>query len=415
MKPFPRNVPKARVRLNRPFRWIAVLLLLAISPLQADLRSQIERAENIRDAGNYKESLEIAREALAEAREEEAPERVGEALLQTILAHYFLENHDEARSLLEIGLTHCRLHDLPSLEADLLNAEGVLEWKAGNLWLGRRLLENAFSMKERLGEEESMVSIANNLGIISYSLKEYPDAVRHYRKGLAMLEEGQNPRLRASLLSNLGESLLRLENYDGAEEHLQRSLAIEKDLKEPHYLAYTYFNLGELHAAKGNAREAKELYRKALRLQEEDGNVWGASLTRLHLARLCHSLGRTEEAFAALEPGYEAAKALNALSLLRDYAALCEEIHEATGEDGLQTYYADLRDWFSERLRTSGDADLPAQPRPLDPPEGSGGEVPAPQLSPWRYSVVALLLLLILALLVEIRRLRRKKQPAAGG
>jgi tetratricopeptide (TPR) repeat protein len=203
--------------------------------------------------------------------------------------------------------------------------------------------------------------------------------------------------------------------YDGAEEHLQRSLAIEKDLKEPHYLAYTYFNLGELHAAKGNAREAKELYRKALRLQEEDGNVWGASLTRLHLAKLCQSLGRTEEAFAALEPGYEAAKALNALSLLRDYAALCAELYEATGENGLQTYYADLRDWFSERLRTSGNPDLPAQTRPLATPKGSGGEVPAPQLSPWRYSVVALLLLLILALLIEIRRLRRKKQPAAGG
>ncbi len=387
---------------------LPALLLFFSTILHAKLDKELERAENLRNAGDYMESLEIAERALDEAEAKEKPRLMGKAYLQKILAHYFLDEPEKARSLLDVALTHCRLHDLSSLEGELLSAEGVLEWKKGNLWLARRLLGKAYAMKENLGEEESMVSIANNLGIISYSLKEYSAAVRQYQKGLSLLGKGGNPRLRASLLSNMGESLLRMERFKEAESRLQQSLSLEKELKEPHYLAYTYFNLGELRAAEGNWNRAEEFYRKALNSQEKQGNTWGAALTRLHLAKTCHAKGETGRAFDVLEPGYREAKALNALSLLRDYADVYAELYGAEGEEGLRNYYTDLREWISNRLR-GGEKTVQNEVRSMAAMSTAEGPS-VPRTTPWRYSVVALLLLLILTLLLEIRRLRRLRR-----
>lgn len=380
------------------------------TPSVEELHHQLGEVETIRSGGDYQTAVTMAKEILAHAREHNAPELLAEAYLQVVLSHYFADSFDKARSFLEIGISHVRLHDLSSAEADFLNARGVIEWKAGNLWLARRQLEQAIAIKKDSGDSVGVANIANNLGNIAYALERYADAVDSYQGALRELGDQSNPRLRAALLSNIGESLLRMDRLKEAGHYLRQSMELEQDLKEPHYLAYTYFNLGELRSRQENFPEARQLYQKAIRLQEENQNRWGASLSRLHLARTLLAEEKPAAALEALAPGYRNAQSLNALDLLRDYSDCYATIYRKTGQTGLANYYRELNQWFQERLQSADVASLKPAPatETARTPESAGEQTAS--LSPWRAAFLALLVLMVGLLLIENRRLRAARQ-----
>lgn len=377
----------------------------------ADIRESLQSVEAMRKAADYEEGLGLAKEALHRAEALGNDDLVTEALYQISLIYYFMESFEEARAYMEIGLTHARLHGLTALEADLLNAQGVLEWKQGNLYEASAKLRAALDIRRQQEQWVAMASIANNLGIISYSLQKYAKAVEHYKQGLEWLGENENDRMRASLLSNLGESLIPLGNFREAETYLMQSLEIEKQKNEPHGLAYTYFNLGELRSGQGDPAKAIELYHKALDIQTEIGNDWSAALTRLKLAREHMKSGDVERALEKLMPGYETAKQMNALTLLRDYAVEFSSIYKSAGKTGLSRYYNDLAEWFADRAQ-NGDPQ-PAETRAEEPPPqlpDVTGPPATSEMSTIRMATLGLLIILIFILVIENMRLRKLMQ-----
>jgi tetratricopeptide (TPR) repeat protein len=371
--------------------------------------TQLTEAESKRQQGDYAVALSLARESLRQAEALGNDPLITEALYQISLAAYFLEDFEEARAYLEIGLTHARLHGLESLEADLLNAQGVLEWKQGNLREATAKLEKALALKLALDQWASLSSIANNLGIIAYSLKDYSRAVSHYEKGLEWLEDRKNDRMRSSLLSNLAESLIPLGQYARAEAYLMESQDLVEAVNEPHDLAYNFLNLGELRSAQQRPEEAISLFRKAMNIQLSLGNEWAAALTRLKLSEEFLRQDNFGKAAEVLKPGYESVKRLNALTLLRDYAQQFARVYETGGEKGLARYYTDLREWFTTRIGSPASVPIAsAQPAPpVDEPVRQAAPGMQNGFSPQRIAALGLLLLLVLILLLENIRLRR--------
>lgn len=372
------------------------------------LRLSLQQIEELRARAAYEDGLALAREALGEAEELGDNSLLTEALYQISLIYYFLEDFEDARAYMEIGLTHARLHGLKTKEADLLNAQGVLEWKQGNLHEAIAKLEQALEIRKANEDWISLASIANNLGIIRYSMQDFSEAVRYYEMGLEWLSDGQNDRLRSSLFSNLGESLIPLGRFEEAEFFLLQSLEIEETADEPLALAYTYFNLGELRSGQGLRDEAIRFYEKALGIQQRIDNDWSASLTRLRIAREYRLVDQPEKALEELLAGYEAAKELNALTILRDYCEELSGLYEILGKTGKADYYATLKEWIVveiERESPSG-GELIA--------DVSIGDIvrPKPPNSPFdmsaiRVATLGLLILLVFILIIENMRLRR--------
>jgi tetratricopeptide (TPR) repeat protein len=293
------------------------------------------------------------------------------------------------------------------LEADFLSAEGVLDWKLGNLALAMPKLEAALEIQTEAREWVTMASISNNLGIIAYSLKDYGKAADHYRQGLDWLETHENDRLRASLYSNLAEVLIPVGELDEAEKYLSLALVIEEQSQEPRSLAYTYFNLGELKAGRGQSEEAILLYKKALALQIQVEDEWAAALTRLKHATELWKLGKMKNALEELEEGYATAQSLYALSLLRDYCSTMAGIHSELGNSGLQSYYSDLETNFSRRVQLEESPE--SAQAPLASTIDAGGISQEKALfSPLQAATVVLLCLLITTLAMEIARLRKR-------
>ena len=323
-----------RIWIKKPVAMATLVVLLAgILPAQSPdpeagdrIRENLKQVEAMRKEANYQEGLGLANEALRNAEELGNDQLVTEALYQISLIYYFLESFEEARAYMEIGLTHARLHGFEALEADLLNAQGVLEWKQGNLYEATAKLTAALEIRGNQQQWVSMASIANNLGIIAYSLQNYEDAVKHYQLGLQWLGDNENARMRASLLSNLGESLIPLGRLQEAEAYLLESLEIEKRKNEPHGLAYTYYNLGELRSGQGDPEEAIVLYRKALEIQLEISNDWSAALTRLKLASEHMKAGNPQDALEEL-------RTLRSFDVL-DLASVSEERRQEIRTEG---------------------------------------------------------------------------------
>lgn len=371
------------------------------------IMESISRVEALRNEAKYEEALSIALEVLRKAEESANDLLITESLYQISLIYYFLESYEEAGTYMEIGLTHARLHGLESLEADLLNAQGVMQWKQGNLFEATAKLTAALEIKQRQEQWVSMASISNNLGIIAHSMQRYAEAVNHYRQGLEWLSDHESPRMRASLYSNLGESLIPLGMFEAAETYLMQALEIEKEFNEPHSLAYTYFNLGELRSGQGNSDEAIELYHKALEMQMRIGNQWSTALTRLRLSKEHLDNGRPEKAIEEILPGYEAVKRLNTLTLLRDYADQLSKIHASMGDEGLARYYDELQEWFGARAEKKDETEGRTLSQRASPQALALPVPPEPDLSFVRIGTLSLLAVLILILVIENVRLRR--------
>ena len=367
----------------------------------------LQRAIDLRNSGSYAEGLDVAHAALQKAEEEEDVVLGTEAHYEIAILHYYLEEYSEARAHLEIGLTLARQNSLLKQEGDLLSAQGVFEWKVGNLTLASRLLQEALAIQTRENDRISMASTSNNLGLIAYSLKNFEEAANHYRQALEWLGELDNARMRASLYSNLGEALIHLDRLGEAEKYLYLSLAIEESLNDPYSIAYTHFNLGELRAREGQADKAISRYEKALELQISIGNRWAASLTRLRMGEEFLRQSDTEAALGVLLPGYEAIKALNALSMLRDYTEVLSRTYAIRMEKGRSRYYEDLHAWFSRRLNESGTAEdgLTEPSRAQHSREARGEDA---SFAGTRLAIITILGVLIILLMVENMRLRKR-------
>jgi tetratricopeptide (TPR) repeat protein len=392
-------------QIRFPLLWAGIYLFTL--PLEAAWEKELKEVESLRNTGSYPEAKTMVDVIIENAREHEDTKALVEGLYQLALIQYFENDLDQARATLEIGRSQAVFSKLEHAEADFLSAEGVLEWKLGNLSLATPKLQAALEKKTSLKDWVTMSSISNNLGIIAYSLKDYQGAVNNYRQGIEWLGDLENNRLRASLYSNLAEVLIPMGELEEAERYLKKSLEIELRTSEPRNLGYTYYNLAELDSEKGNAISAIDYYEKALQLQLQVKDDWAAALTRLKYGQELWKLGQEDKAVAELELGFETAKAFYAQSILRDYCSTLASIHQELGNSGLVDYYGGLHIYFSERVQLKQRGGLTGSSSESET-EASAASGKAVIISPLQAGTILLLCLLIATLAMEIVRLRKR-------
>jgi len=364
----------------------------------------LREAQEFRHDGKYEEGIDLAKKAQTRANAMNDPALEVEAIFQLSLLYYYQNDYSRARAEMKVGLARARVHELERLEADFLAAEGVLEWKQGNLHLALPKLQAAMVIREDKGDNISMASISNNIGIIYYTLKNYEDAEFYYRKGLELLGEEESDRLRSSLYSNLAEILIPMNRLIEAEEYLHKALEIEEQTKEPHSLAYTYFNLGELFSKKGESDSAIEFYEKAMELQIQVQDKWAIALTHLHTAEEFFNTGKFEQSKKEIELGLELVKDLNARSLLRDYSSHMVKLYTESGDEGRVQFYSDQHEWLENRIRLEESPPELEEPVPLGPIIEKRSDT----ISPIQSVIIVILATLIVILILENARLRNR-------
>ncbi len=266
--------------------------------------AKIARAGSESALGRYEAALELAQEAVEEARAAGHDKSIARALLIRGRIEAKLSEWASARESLREAQ---RVADRSG--ADRARAEAAIQlvWVVGTLEPDYEeslsMAEDASAALDRLGEAPLMrAELANYLGSLATNQGRYEDGIRHHAEALEIRERelGDSHTTVGISLNNLGNAYDRAGKLDEAEDYLQRALGIFEDTlgSEHTYVAYTVNNLGNIALQKGGppgtpearvaAERAEPYYRRSIQIRERNfGRNHPSMATTVHNLALC--------------------------------------------------------------------------------------------------------------------------------
>lgn len=142
----------------------------------------------------------------------------------------------------------------------IYNKTATAYWVNGKLTEARDIFLNAASVAERLGNQNALKIIYNNLGMVNVDLERYTEAITYFEKCLAINRAQRNKAETTSTLINLANTYKELEKYPKALENAEQANAIALEINDAKLLRNTYSLLAEIHEALGNSDKSAEYF-----------------------------------------------------------------------------------------------------------------------------------------------------------
>ncbi len=118
--------------------------------------------------------------------------------------------------------------------------------------------------------ERSRISCFNNIGRVYEKIKNYPEAIRLYKKGLIIKDiKNRHPKSYAMLLDNLAYSKMKIGDFKGVDKLLFESLKIRDSLDVSIGIASSKINLGEYYLYKKDKNKGLTYLKEGLKLSKE--------------------------------------------------------------------------------------------------------------------------------------------------
>jgi DNA-binding SARP family transcriptional activator len=160
---------------------------------------------------------------------------------------------------------------------------------------GRRILESN-------GPSLEMVRLDSGMAFLNIRQGQYEEAIRLCQQSLEMLEKlpenADSRKERARIYNNLGSIYLNWNDYPRAIDHFEKSLAIRIENGDTHGTAVLYNNLGVVYERQGNYDKAFEYHRQSFELEKEIGDIYGLAISHTNLGLI---LSRREDYPQALD------------------------------------------------------------------------------------------------------------------
>lgn len=212
------------------------------------------------------------------------------------------------------------------------NSLGAYYLQVGNLPTALAYILEAEQIYRQLGgQEERLLAVYNNLGIVYNRSGEWNKAIEVYKNALRLAESDQNYLQQAMLYNNMGSAYDNLQNYDSAILAFEKVDQISRlaDLELGIMMAQS--NLGSVYHTKGRYLEAKQAYDDALIIAEAGSYSRNIATIRIGLGDAHFGLGNEDLAQQYFRDGIALATELAALPLLEDGYAGLAKLYESQG------------------------------------------------------------------------------------
>ncbi len=236
---------------------------------------------------------------------------------------------------LERALAAVREHlaGQPGLQAELLNARGLMARKDGRWQVALQLLEEACTAFQVAGDELGLARAGNNLGLVYADRGNWPEAIAAYEQARVSYERLGDARGVAQAGNNLGLVYYYQGNWPQASAAFERALAEMERLDDTHGMAAAINNLGNVYRSQAKWSQAIASYEEALALYERLGDIHQAATTASNLGNVYLSQEDPPQAIAAYE------HALAILERLGDLHGMAQTANN------LGLAYADQQEW----------------------------------------------------------------------
>lgn len=152
---------------------------------------------------------------------------------------------------------------------------------------------------ERLQLSSTLSAVGNILANEDATREELLRAVDYHKRAMALVDPSSKYEL-STIHYNLGVAYAYLKDYPEALGHLEKVLAIARELDDPHTIAYVNYRLGSIAVHQNRPDEALARFDAALPGFRAAENVQLELLSELGRAWALASLGRRNQALSAL-------------------------------------------------------------------------------------------------------------------
>jgi len=349
-------------------------LLPTVSDSNGKAKLLVNLAEELYQAGQRKDALLYAKEALNISEARNFPIEKGNALLLIGHAKLTENNYDSALLLLgvaekcfaqanyTIGLTRAyaylgqtydvlarydqaiqllrRAQTIAEKEskpdknrlANIHNSLGVSYLNKGSYELAIEHDYKALHFAEESGNKRLQAGILNNLGVVSIKVYNYHQALDNFRKLLTLAREQSNPVLIALALSNIGDCYAHTGDFRRAEEYLNQAIEARTKSKDQRGLTYTLSNLAYLRKQQQRLAESKNIYEQSLQLGRsfDENELLLSPLSGLATVNI--SLKKLDEAALQINEGRKIARTIGSKLWERDWYLLSSQLDSAKGD-----------------------------------------------------------------------------------
>jgi two-component system, sensor histidine kinase PdtaS len=217
------------------------------------------------------------------------------------ISYYLLQDHpDSALIYSRKGYELARgLGFLPG-QIWNLNQEGYAHELLNHLDSALLCYEEAIDLARRAGDPLAEARMLNVLGTVYHHQGDFAAALAYYNQALQWFEELGDLEGRSQALNNLGIIYRVRRNYLKAVEVYGQSIAIKQQLGDRAGEAATLRNLGLAHAYLGGPERSLSYLHQAIAIHEDLDNPLEVAQCEVGIGSALYTLGRFEEAEAAL-------------------------------------------------------------------------------------------------------------------
>jgi DNA-binding SARP family transcriptional activator/tetratricopeptide (TPR) repeat protein len=199
------------------------------------------------------------------AAAEAAPAPLNWHLADAMTGYLHSHRHDgELQATATAALASAREEGDRLAEATMLNALGVLGWSVGDYPGAATRLERSLAMSREIGDRAGIAATLCHLGVVRLEEGSPADAVDRFTEALATSRDAGEEHTAAVALVRLGMARLEMGELAEAKENLNRALEACRALELVHTEATALNTLGAVHLRLGDFDRSFECHDLAL-------------------------------------------------------------------------------------------------------------------------------------------------------
>ena len=189
--------------------------------------------------------------------------------------------------------------------------------------------ENAKKAESLTNNNEELIYIYNQIGLILNRMGRLDDALLYYNRSLSIAKDLDNTDMQAAGLNNIATIYHERKELDKALSYYEESLSLTINEKEK---VANYNNIAGIYSQKGDYQKAVQYYQKAIEIAEKYGDYHRVSIVKLNLGNTYRKMKDYENAEKYLSEGLEGVKKVG------------DKHSEATGYKNFGRLYKDKGD-----------------------------------------------------------------------
>lgn len=291
-------------------RWVAVAVLLSLTPPAAAAQISLETAELMdREARaafqtgtrpGFERAIHLWYQVIEPSRRGGGASAEAITLFSIAMAYNGLGRPDSALAYYALALPVTRLANDTVGEFMTLNGLGLAQRELGRPDSAIAYFDLTRQLQRAVNDSAGEATTLNNLGLVHHDLGRLPSALEHYALALPILRAVGDRGTEAVTLNNIGGVYRDMGRPDSALAYYFSALPVRRAAGDRAGEAMTLNNVGQIHRDLAAPDSALAYYGRSLAISRELGDRVEEAVTLSNIGVVQRDLGRLDSSLVYL-------------------------------------------------------------------------------------------------------------------